>query len=128
MENPSSHQPSSKQKPAIQVGIAILVGQIIVNLPAITVILVVTYFGINSILGLTKIFQPLPEIYNSLGVMILILIGALIAWSWWSFSVACWWKWALKNATPEDQLQKWAVLTGLRWPNGSVFEETVFEE
>jgi len=50
-----------------------------------------------------------------------------MAWTWWSLLVPRWRKWAHEKGVPPDQLQKWAVLTGLVWPKGWIFEKTEFK-
>jgi|SRR5688572_10738698 len=126
MNNVSDPQTPSKQKKPLHVGIAILVGQLVVNLPVMLIILGVFGVGIVLLLVLEAIFPSLPGWSFLLGVMASIIIGSLVGWLWWSFSVPRWRKWALQNGAPEDKLQKWAVATGLVWPKGSIFEKTEF--
>ena len=127
MDNSSSHQPSLHPNPAISVGTAILVGQLVVNIPVIFIILSVTVIGIVLTLVLTETFPSLPDLTFFLGVLGSIVIGTSVGWVWWSFSVPRWRKWAIQKGVPEDRLQKWAVLTGLVWPKGSIFEKTEFK-
>lgn len=51
-------------------------------------------------------------------------VGFILAWTWWSRSVPRWRRWAHHRGADPDRLQKWAVLTGLVWRKGSVFEKT----
>lgn len=124
MDNLSNYQPLSEQKPAIRVGIAVLVGQIVVNLPVLMIILVVTFVGITRTLILMKTLPALSELVIFLGVMGSMLIGALAGWLWWAFTIPRWRRWALKNGIPEAELQKWAVLTSLVWPKSATFGKT----
>jgi hypothetical protein len=124
--NDISNQPlSTKQEKVMSVGVAILVGQLVVNLPVLIIIFAISSVGIvfTTFLGLTLSF---PGWVFPLGTIVSVAIGALIGWIWWSFSVPRWRKWALQKGTPEDQLQKWAMITGLVWPKGSIFEKTEF--
>ena len=119
-------QTSARQKRPLHVGIAILVGQLVVNLPVILIILGVFGIGIVLLLVVEARFPSLPGWSFLLGVLALIIIGPLAGWVWWSFSVPRWRKWALRNGATENKLQKWAVATGLVWPKGSIFERTEF--
>ncbi len=56
---------------------AILAGQLIVNLPAVVIIMVVTFVGAFIV-----------------SWQLALLSGSLIAWVWWSFTVPRWRDWA----------------------------------
>ncbi len=127
MNNVPDPQTPARQKKPLHVGIAILVGQLIVNLPVILIILGLFAIGIVLLLVLDTRFPSLPGWSFLLGVLAIIIIGPLVGWLWGSFSVPRWRKWALRNGVPEDKLQKWAVITGLVWPKGSIFEKTEFQ-
>jgi len=126
MNNPSNPQDSSRQKKPLPVAVAILVGQLIVNLPVMLIILGVYGVGIVLLLVLVDKFPSLQGWLFLVGILVLIILGPLVGWVWWSFSVPRWRRWALQNGAPEDKLQKWAVATGLVWPKGSIFEKTEF--
>ena len=126
MNNTSNPQPPTGQKKTLHVAIAILVGQLIVNLPVMLIILGAYGVGIALLLTLVDKFPFFQGWGFLIGILVLIIIGPLVGWLWWSFSVPRWRKWALRNGVPEDKLQKWAVSTGLVWPKGSVFEKTEF--
>jgi hypothetical protein len=126
MKNASNPQPLTGQKKTLHVAIAILVGQLIVNLPVMLIILGAYGVGIALLLTLVDKFLFFQGWGFLIGILVLIIIGPLVGWLWWSFSVPRWRKWALRNGVPEDNLQKWAVSTGLVWPKGSVFEKTEF--
>ncbi len=127
MNDISSPQSSPDQKKSISVGKAILIGQLVVNLPVTIIILGVAILGIALTFLLWTTFLSRSGLAFLLGVMISIIVGALVGWIWWSFSVPRWRRWALQNGAPEDKLQKWAVLTGLVWPKGWIFEKTEFK-
>jgi hypothetical protein len=126
MNNVLNPQTRAEQKKPLNVGIAILVGQLIVNLPVMLIIVGVFSVGMVLLLVLEARVPSLPGWTFLVGVMASIVIGSLAGWLWWSFSVPRWRKWALQNGVPEDKLQKWAVTAGLVWPKGSVFEKTEF--
>ena len=126
MNNTSNPRPPTGQKKTLHVAIAILVGQLIVNLPVMLITLGAYGVGIALLLTLVDKFPFFQGWGFLIGILVLIIIGPLVGWLWWSFSVPRWRKWALRRGVPEDQLQKWAVSTGLVWPKGSVFEKTEF--
>ena len=110
----------------MNVGLAILVGQLVVNLPVILIILGVFCVGVFLMFLVRALLPSLPGWSLPLWILGLLIIGALVGWLWWSFSVPRWRRWALRKGVAEDQLQKWAVATGLVWPKGSTFEKTEF--
>jgi len=54
----------------------------------------------------------------------LMIVPPLLAWVWWSREVPPWRIWALRNVDDWPSLERAAVLTGLIWPRGSIFEKT----
>jgi hypothetical protein len=117
-------QTATGQKPVLHTVIAILAGQLFVNLPVILVILVITFFGLALTRDLARNNTYFLELANSLGLMSSIIIGAWTGWLWWSFSFPRWRAWACRNGAPVDRLQKWTVLTGLEWPKGFLSEKS----
>jgi len=115
-------------KPAVSISVAkaILIGHAVVNLPVVFIIL--TSLGLGALAGL--VLMAISELFSDSGFFLLVLIstavGILLGWLWWSYSVPRWRQWALLNGANADQLHRWAVLTGLEWPKGSVFEKTEF--
>jgi hypothetical protein len=90
---------------------AILAGQLIVNVPAVGIMLAVMFLG--------EFIVPWP--FALLG-------GSLFAWVWWSYTVPRWRNWAIAKGIDPHRLQKYAVRTGLTWPKGSPFEKTEFRK
>jgi len=88
---------------------AIVIGQLVVNLPAVGLMFAALFLG--SFVA--------PRFFALLG-------GALAAWVWWSFTVSRWRDWALDRGIDPERLQKFAFRTGLTWPKGSLFERTEF--
>ena len=98
------------QAQPINIWKALLVGQMIVNLPAVAIRLVALFLG--------SLLAPWGELA--------LIIGSLLAWVWWSYTVPRWRDWAQRRGANSDQLQKFAFRTGLTWPKGSLFERTEF--
>jgi hypothetical protein len=88
---------------------AILVGQLIVNVPAVCIMIGVLFLGV--------LIVPWP---------LALLGGSLLAWIWWSFTVPRWREWAIRRGNDVERLQKFSVRTGLTWSKGSPFEKTEF--
>ena len=88
---------------------AILVGQLVVNLPAVAIMIAALFLG--SLVAL----WPLS-----------LIVGSLLAWIWWSYTVPRWREWALDRGIDPDRLQKFAFHTGLTWSKGSLLERTEF--
>jgi len=91
------------------IGKAIGAGWLLVNLPAVAIILASLVIGIDIEPNLWWLFLS---------------IGFILGWTWWSHSVPRWRRWALRRGANPDRLQKWAVITGLVWRKGSRFEKT----
>jgi hypothetical protein len=91
---------------------AILAGWLVVNGPATAIIVGFIILGIKIV----------PSFWPLMG-----LIGVLLGWTWWSFSVPRWRRWAHRNGVDRDKLQTAAVATGLVWPKGWIFEKTEFK-
>jgi hypothetical protein len=88
---------------------AILIGQLVINVPAVAIMIAVMFLG--------SIVAPWP---------LALLAGSLLAWIWWSLIVPRWRDWVLGQGVDPNRLQKFAVRTGLTWPKGSIFERTEF--
>jgi hypothetical protein len=99
------------QTPKKTIWKAIGVGQLVVNLPAVIVMIAAIFLG--------SFLWPGP--FSLLG-------GGLAAWVWWSFTVPRWRDWALDRGIDPERLQKFAFRTGLTWPKGSLFERTEFRK
>ena len=78
MNNVSDPQTPVKQERSMHVAIAILVGQLVVNLPVMLIILGVFGVGIVIILVLEASFPLLPSWSFLLGALASIIIGSLI--------------------------------------------------
>jgi hypothetical protein len=83
-------------------------GQLSVNLP-VTIIIVCTAFGLNMFLDLN--FKKA------------VLIGMILGWSYWSYSVKKWIQWAIKKNVAIDRIVKIGKKGLLVWSKNTV--ETV---
>ncbi len=115
--------PESKRIGVVE---AILIGQLVINLPILIIFLGVSGIGIFFFLVFFASLQSFQGWALFVRLLTPIIIGGAVAWLWWSFFVPRWRRWALQNGVPEDKLQKWAVITGLVWRKGSIFEKTEF--
>jgi hypothetical protein len=129
MEDKSSLQPPLISKKPIGISKAIFLGHLVVNIPALILLLTFMFGGIIPAFLLSAQFTSfwVGVIVWVSGWIILSIIGILIAWTLWSYSVPRWRKWALQKGATEEELQKWGVITGLLWPKGSAFEKTEFK-
>jgi hypothetical protein len=100
----------------MRVGQALLVGHLLVTLPVLLFICGLTFLGMFVALFILP-FQPLL-------IFVFLIIGFALAWTWWSLLIPKWRNWAHRQGIPPDELQKWAVRTGLVWPKGWIFEKT----
>jgi len=90
---------------------AILAGWLVVNVPVVIVMLGVLLIGMAIERNAWWLF---------------LAIAFFLGWTWWSFMIPRWRRWALSRGAPADRLQRWAVINGLVWRKGSVFEKTEF--
>ena len=126
MKNTSNSQPVEESIKSIGIGTAILLGHLIVTVPALLFILA----GVGICLAVMFLLATLPPPFPGLSYILGIIsagMGMLAGWLWWSYVVPRWRRWAHKNGAPADKLQKWAAITGLVWPKGSIFEKTEFK-
>jgi hypothetical protein len=107
-EQTSSSERVTKGR-SLSVWRALIVGWVWVNIPAVIIILGTLFIGAFIELRLWWLF---------------LAIGGFLGWTWWSFTIARWRKWAVTRGAPPDRLQKWAVAVGLTWPKGWIFEKT----
>ncbi len=80
-------------------------GQLLVNLPVI-VIIIFTAFGLSMFLDLN--------------FKIALLVGMVLGWSYWSYSVKKWIQWAVKNDVDIDRLIKIGKKGLLVWSKNTV--------
>jgi hypothetical protein len=112
MDNPSSSSQSSSAPSGLTAGKAVLFGHLFITIPVLVIMLSFFFFG---------------RAFASTLSYLLLLVGFILGWLWWSFTVPRWRRWALRNGAPADRLHKLAVATGLVWPKGWIFEKTEFK-
>src|SRR5262245_59991766 len=88
---------------------AIIAGWVVVNVPVLILMLLVLVTG--------SAIQP-----NAWWIFL--SIALVVGWAWWSFMTPRWRRWAINRGASPDNLQRWAVITGLVWRKGSIFEKT----
>lgn len=98
-----------RSNPNLAIWKAIIIGWLVVNIPVIVIMLSSLFVG----------FAIEPKLW-----WLFLSIGFILGWTWWSHSVPRWRQWATQRGADPDRLQTWAVLTGLVWRKGSVFEKT----
>ena len=110
----------------LSVAKALIIGQLIVQGPAVAIMLVV---GVVTIAIGYLIASIVPALGFDFEIVCLgsLIAGAIPSWLWWSFMIPRWRKWAIERGAPADRLHKWAVATLLEWPKGSIFEKTEFK-
>lgn len=103
-------QNSSPSESALTPRRAVLIGQLVVNLPVVFII------------GLAFLLADLLKgpAWAPLGLF----LGIIPAWLWWSFMVPRWREWAKRKGADEGQTQYLGQRSGLVWPKGSIFERT----
>jgi len=87
---------------------AVVTGHLLITLPVLTIIGILA-LGLRSQVGRWGL-----------------VVGAAVAWVWWSVSVPRWRRWALRNGADPALLQDLAQRTGLVWRKGSPLESTEF--
>jgi len=100
-------------KPNISARAAVDIGQRVVNLPVMGIILM-------SLLGAKIVLDR----HRPFGGLALVLGAFVAAWTYWSFAIPRWRRWALRRGAPATELQRLAVAAKLAWPKGSFFEKT----
>jgi hypothetical protein len=101
----------NSESPHFPVWRAVIAGWLLVNVPVLVIILSVFVIGVSLE----------PKIW-----WLSLAIASFLGWIWWSFTVPRWRHWALNRGANPDKLQRWAVITGLVWRKGSIFEKTEF--
>ena len=116
-------------RPRVGVLKAIVVGQLVVNLPAILILAGLSCLPVMVGTGIVVGFLDQPDgslAWLGVGCLFLLLgvVGSGLGWLWWAFTVPRWRQWALRNGAPPERLQLLAVATGLVWPKGWFFEKS----
>jgi hypothetical protein len=104
---------SNNNKPRYTAWEAVLIGHLVVNIPVLIIICGFMAWWVF--------------IYPELKWYIFFLPGFIFGWIWWSILVPQWRRWALSKGIDKSELQRLAVMTGLVWKNGVIFEKTEFD-
>lgn len=99
-------------------------GQLTVNVPVkIISIAVPILLTIAIPMLVTKEYEVIGILIGLFGGMVL---GFLLAWTWWSFRIAKWRIWAFENTNKSDwaALKRRAIIKRLIWEDGNKFEKT----
>lgn len=75
-------------------------------------------FGLGALLGH-------PNVGGVAG-LVLVPVGFLAAWAFWSVNVPRWRLWAYRRVEDLNELKAQAVASGLIWPDGHFFEKTEY--
>lgn len=107
--NKQSLSESHSSNSTLSVWSAILIGWLIVNIPALVIMAGIVVFGLKI----------KPTVW-----WLFLIIGIITGWMWWSYTIPRWRRWAHERGASPNKLQRASVVTGLAWAKGSVFEKT----
>jgi len=96
----------------LSIGRVATVGRIVVNCPVFLLL-----FGPG-----VATWKLMPT--SGTWILSAFVAGFVLAWLWWSFSVPRWRVWAYERVSDIAELKHAAVLAGLIWPDGHIFERT----
>ncbi|MBC9880329.1 hypothetical protein G8O24_23670 [Bradyrhizobium sp. INPA01-394B] len=106
--------PPGRGGKTIGVGRAILVGEIVVKIPALGLMLLTIWFLGPIIQGWIQGNASNGIKFLTLVVVMLIALGA--GWTWWAVVMPRWWVWALERVANPRLLYSAAVSAQLLWP------------
>ena len=98
---------------------AILAGTLAVNGPVFLVL-----FGPSTIVWWVNGAPPVIHAPVGWYLAISFLLSFPIAWLWWSIAIPHWRVWAYERVDDIPRLKAMAVIAGLTWPDGWIFERT----
>jgi hypothetical protein len=102
--------------PSAQVRKAIWVGIFWVNAPILPILL--------GPMAITKNLWP----HGSKVILgLMLLLGFVLAWAWWSINVSLWRRWAARHNIDPVALQFEGESSSLLWPAGHFFERTEYD-
>lgn len=111
--------------PEVSVDAAIRRGLLYVNGPVALLLFSPMALSLALFRQLTRALGS--EAYAFIVFCVGFLIGTVLAWLWWSYSVPRWRIWAYARVSDIPKLKARAVQVGLTWPDGHVFERTEFK-
>jgi hypothetical protein len=98
---------------------AVLIGNCFVNGGVFAIIIACAVIGFDVGAHVTPLRTVSPHAFGA-------MIGGVIAWPWWAWSVPRWRDWVEDHGLKPEDVQELAVKTGLLWPEGSLSERTEF--
>lgn len=99
------------EREPISIGKAVFFGHLLVSGGVIAIVIATMLVGLTT---------------TSISPFLLALLGAVVAWPWWSATVPVWWRWALARGADPYDLQRLAEATQLVWPRDSLLAKTEF--
>jgi hypothetical protein len=93
---------------------AVRYGKLLINLPIVFIL------ALGPLIG---------ALFGRIDIgLIGFVLGFILGWLWWSFSVPRWRNWAKRNGADEQETQRLAESGRgpLVWPKGHFFEKTEF--
>ena len=86
---------SNNSKRPLPIWRALIAGWLLVNVPVLVIMVGILLAGVSIE----------PRIW-----WLFLAIGFFLGWTWWSFTIARWRKWALNRGAPADRLQNGPLL------------------
>lgn len=93
---------TGSQRP-MSAGMAVAIGHLMITLP----MLIISCMAVTLLVLISRNWR--------LGILGLI-VGVVAAGVWWGIATPMWRRWALGRGVAPEQLQRWAMLTGLVMP------------
>lgn len=94
---------------------AIRKGQIMVNLPSLSIMI------IGSVFSIMLFFF---DIHKAIPIIALLSSLIILPWLYWSFAIVQWRIWAFSNVRNVHELKRQAIERKLIWPDKSIFNKT----
>ena len=116
---------SNTVRPLVSIDVAIRRGLFYVNGPVAILLFLPMCLSLAFFHHLTRAFNS--EAYAFIASCGAFLVGFVLAWLWWSYSVPRWRIWAYARVANIPDLKVRAVQVGLTWPDGHIFERTEFK-
>jgi len=103
--------------PSVELRKAIWVGLAWVNVPILPIMLAPLAFA-----------QYVLKEESNYVLGLMLLLGSLLAWAWWSVNVSLWRRWAARRGLNPRKLQTQGETSNLLWPKGHFFERTEYDQ
>jgi hypothetical protein len=103
--------------PGLSARTAVWVGIVVVNGPILPIMLA------PLLISQYAFGRPVTVLMGLIGIGSL-LLGFVLAWSWWSVSVTLWRRWATGRGVDPDELQWRGENASMLWPRRHIFTKT----